>query len=145
MGRHLLSTAVWIVVWLFWVWLARFHHPTLQLNMLASGVLVIACAIAVHFGEPSTRGRPVDGDGSANEEHLRVNIFHWLHMAVRIVALAVVAALIITWLYNQLWGPDPLRYTLAVNLVMDATFIALHFSLAKLCSRLSASASATGR
>ena len=122
MPRFVQLMFVWIAVWLFWIWFAGRHHPTLLLNMLASGVLVAASAIAVHWGRPPRAGK---------------QLYSWIqiysHLAVRIFALAVVAVLIIQFAYDQLWGPDPARYSFVVNLLMDATFIAIHYGLARLC------------
>ncbi len=44
------------------------------------------------------------------------------------VDLAVV--IVIGWIYDVLWGPDPIQYAFWQNFVMDGAFIAIHFAAA---------------
>ncbi len=109
------QAAVWILLWAFWTFVSRDHHPTLLIDAVATGMLMVASAAGFYWNVnllwPRLRARlPVYGAA----------------LAVTIFGLAVVTAYAISLFYDVAWGPDPARYGFWDNVGLDAVWIAVH-------------------
>ena len=121
MKRILCHFTIWLALLGGWVAVSRDHHPTLLLNMLASAVLVAASAVAVYANALVLRPRYV---------RQRRGWQYVLELALTVMALDLVSVLVIQWLYDMLWGPDPSRYSFWTNIGLEAGFIGLHVAVA---------------
>lgn len=121
MKRVLCHFALWLAVFGGWVAVSRDHHPTLLLNALASAVLVAASAVAVYANALVLRPRYIQK---------RRGWRYALELALTVMVLDLVSVLAIQWLYDMLWGPDPLRYGFWMNIGLEAGFIGLHVAVA---------------
>ena len=121
--RIALHVAVWSGVFLFWLVVTRQHHPTLTIAVSATAVLVTSFVLAVY----------------ANSLFL-VPVFArqrlWLRYVVSLLAtvavLDLLAVLLIQFIYDRLWGADPLRYGFWFNMASDGFGIAVHVVAAML-------------
>jgi hypothetical protein len=114
--RIALHIALWAVVFLFWFFISRDYHPTLLIDALATGVLVGVTAACVYANNLILRPRLA--------AHRRT----WRYAAELLAAIMVadvVAVLMIQWIYDTLWGPDPLRYGFLTNVLYEAAFISV--------------------
>jgi hypothetical protein len=115
--RIALHIALWAALFLFWFFISRDHHPTLLIDGLATGVLVAVTAACVYINRLVLRprraahGRPWQYAGE---------------LPAVILAADLIAVLVIQWIYDTLWGPDPLRYGFLTNVLYEAGFIGLH-------------------
>jgi hypothetical protein len=115
--RIALHLAVWSGVFLFWLLVTRQHHPTLTIAASATAVLVSSFALAVYanslFLLPMFAQRRL-----------------WLRYVISLVATIAVldlgAVLLIQFIYDRLWGADPLRYGFWFNMASDGFGIAVH-------------------
>lgn len=119
--RFALHLVVWSGVFTFWLIVTRQHHPTLTIAASATAVLVSSFALAVY----------------ANHLFLLPAFARqrfWLRYAISllatIVALDLIAVLLIQFIYDRLWGADPLRYGFWFNLASDGFGIAVHLAAA---------------
>jgi hypothetical protein len=123
--RTFLHVAVWSGVFTFWLIATRRHHPTLTIAILATAVLVAAFALAVYVNALLLRPR-----------YSRL----WLQYAVLLVATVAVldlgAVLLIQFIYDRLWGPDPLRYGFWFNVASEGVLITIHLAAAMGVMRL---------
>jgi hypothetical protein len=119
--RIALHSVLWIALYLFWFLISRDHHPTLLIDALATGVLVAVTAACVYINSLVLRPRFA--------AHRR-----WWQYAAELLAIVivadVVAVLAIQWIYDTLWGPDPLRYGFLTNVLYEAGFIGVHLVMA---------------
>lgn len=125
--RLALHVAVWSGVFVFWLIVTRGHHPTLTIAASSTAVLVSSFALAVY----------------ANHLLLLPTYAQqrfWLRYAVfllaTIVILDLIAVLLIQFIYDQLWGADPLRYGFWFNMASDGFGIAVHLVAAMLVVRV---------
>ena len=96
----------WLSAFIFWLITTTAYHPSWVLRFLSTSVLVFFSAVFACRFTPS-----------------KLTINQVLLSVVALVASGIVAALLIHVAYDVLHGPDPLRFTLASNIVMDTTFI----------------------
>ena len=110
-----------MAIFAFWLFASRTHHPTLLIGALATAVLVAVAAVAVYINRfmllPKYKAHP----------H---TVMYLLLLLLTVVALSLVAVMSIGWVYDVLWGPDPLRYGFWRNLVYEAIFITVHVMIA---------------
>lgn len=119
--RIFLHIAIWSGVFIFWLVTTRNHHPTLTIAMLATAVLVIAFALAVYANHllllPKFARRGL-----------------WLQYTVALVltiaVLDLAAVFLIQFIYDRLWGPDPLRYGFWFNVASEGALIIFHLGAA---------------
>jgi hypothetical protein len=99
--RIFLHGAAWSGVFVFWLLATRNHHPTWTIALLATAVLVAAFALAVYVNALLL----LPGLARARR---------WSGYAVGLLATVIIldlaAVLLIQFIYDRLWGPDPLRY-----------------------------------
>ena len=121
--RIALHVAVWSGVFLFWLLVTRGHHPTLAIALSATAVLVSSFVLAVYAN--SLLLWPVFAQRRL-----------WLRYGVSVLAtvlmLDLVAVLLIQFIYDRLWGADPLRYGFWFNMASDGIGIAVHLAAAML-------------
>ena len=119
--RIFLHAAVWSGVFVFWLLATRNHHPTLTIALLATAVLVAAFALAVYVNGLFLLPRFA-------RAHL------WLGCAVGLLATVIIldltAVLLIQFIYDRLWGPDPLRYGFWFNATSEGVLIIVHLAAA---------------
>ena len=119
--RIFLHIVIWSGVFTFWLLATRSHHPTLVIALSATAVLVAAFALAVYtnglFLLPRLARRRL-----------------WLQYAVSLVltvaVLDLAAVLLIQFIYDYLWGPDPLRYGFWFNVASEGILITIHLAAA---------------
>jgi hypothetical protein len=103
--RYVIAFALTLIL----VALTRGNHATLALAVFASVVFVIAADIAERLSKLTPTGRALK--------------------AVAFVGCAgaagLVSALVISLAYDHVVGPDPLRFSLAMNIAMDTAVVAL--------------------
>jgi hypothetical protein len=114
MTRYLCAAALIVVL----VALTRGNHATLHLAVLASSAFVLSADL----GERASR-RMASG--------LALKVIAFFGVAA---FCGVVSALLISVAYDRVVGPDPLRFGLATNIVMDTTIIGLLMGLFRLSS-----------
>lgn len=118
-GLAALQVMAWLAAWAFWVVVNRRHHPTLAIDVVATGCLMAGCAVAVYAHQmlirPRFRGRTI-------------SYFTALMTAMIVATVASVFA--IMWVYDRMWGPDPARYGLGFNLATDFAGVVVHVVLA---------------
>jgi hypothetical protein len=115
--RLVLHVAVWSGVFVFWLLVTRQHHPNLTIAASATAVLVSSFALAVYanslFLLPMFAQRRL-----------------WLRYVISLLATIAVldlgAVLLIQFIYDRLWGADPLRYGFWFNMASDGCGIAVH-------------------
>ncbi|WP_165220653.1 hypothetical protein [Aquisphaera insulae] len=112
----------WAAVLGFWVIVSRDNHPTLGLNVLASLLLVITFAAAVHINHRALIPRYW-------VTRRYVAYGGMLLLAMGLLALACTAAIHV--LYDALRGPDPARFGFLANLGMEFALVAFHVLAAR--------------
>ncbi|MGB9180366.1 MAG: hypothetical protein WCB68_14130 [Pyrinomonadaceae bacterium] len=121
--RIALHVAVWSGIFLFWLVVTRQHHPTLTIAASATAVLVLSFALAVYANSLLLVPR------FARQRR-------WLRYVISLLAtvavLDLVAVLLIQFIYDRLWGADPLRYGFWFNMASDGFGIAVHLVAAML-------------
>ena len=121
--RITLHLAVWLGVFAFWLSVTRQYHPTPALAVLATAVLVSASALAVYVNSLLLLPRFA-------RRHL------WWQYAAALLAtvtvLDLLAVLLIQFLYDWLWGPDPQRFGFWFNVLSDGSIIVVHVVVAML-------------
>lgn len=119
--RIILHVAVWSGVFLFWLLVTRGHHPSLTIALSATAVLVSSFALAVYanllFLLPRLARR-------------RLWLQYFISLLAIVAALDLTAVMLIQFIYDRLWGPDPLRYGFWFNIASDGLGIAVHLAAA---------------
>ncbi len=119
--RIFLHVAIWSGVFTFWLLATRNHHPTLTIAASATAVLVAAFALAVYanhlFLLPGFARR-------------RLWIQYAVALLLTIAVLDLAAVLLIQFIYDHLWGPDPLRYGFWFNVASEGALIIIHLAAA---------------
>jgi hypothetical protein len=109
--------AVWSGVFLCWLLVTRQHHPNLTIAASATAVLVSSFALAVYANSflllPGFAQRRL-----------------WLRYVISLLAtiafLDLSAVLLVQFIYDRLWGADPLRYGFWFNMASDGFGITVH-------------------
>ena len=83
------------------------NHPTLALNLVASGIMTVASA----------------GVFIASRRFLLHGVFHYVLVGVAALLAGTASAFSISFAYDALWGPDPLRFGVAENIAMDTAVV----------------------
>lgn len=116
--------AVWGCVFAAWLLATRQYHSTWPIALLATGVLVSAAALAVYLNRSLRVRRAALGFG------------WWRYGGSLLAGIALLdlgAVLLIQFIYDQLWGPDPNRFGFWFNVGSDGAIITLHVA-AEACS-----------
>jgi hypothetical protein len=119
--RIFLHVAIWSGVFIFWLLATRNHHPTLTIAMLATAVLVAAFALAVYTNALLLLPRFA---------HRRLWLQYTVSLLVTIAVLDLAAVLLIQFIYDHLWGPDPMRYGFWFNVASEGVLIIFHLAAA---------------
>jgi hypothetical protein len=121
--RVALHVAVWSGVFLFWLIVTRQHHPTLTIAVSATAVLVTSFVLAVYanslFLVPGFAQR-------------RLWLRYVISLLATVAVLDLIAVLLIQFIYDRLWGADPLRYGFWFNMASDGFGIVVHVVAAML-------------
>jgi len=83
------------------------NHPTLMLNLVASGIMTIASFLVFLIF------RQVPARGAMN----------YAMVGCSSLVAGAAAAVAISLVYDVLWGPDPLRFGMGQNVVMDTAVV----------------------
>lgn len=122
-GRLALHVAVWSGVFIFWLSVTRQHHPNLTIAVSATAVLVSSFALAVYVNSflllPGLARR-------------RFWLRYVISLLATVAVLDLIAVLLIQFIYDRLWGPDPLRYGFWFNMASDGFGIVVHLVAAML-------------
>jgi len=113
---HLLP---WAGLWCGWVIFSRNNHPTLPLNMIATGILLAAFAAALYFNWLVLVPRLW--------QRKRYTTY-WGALLVIANILTAVTVVAISSVYDLLWGPDPRRFGFWVNYGLDLTGMCVHLA-----------------
>jgi hypothetical protein len=89
------------------VLVSRDNHPTLLLNVIASGIMTLA-SLATYVGVSRAVPRTLASLGRL--------VLAWC-------IAGTLSALLISFSYDELWGPDPLRFSMASNIAMDIVVV----------------------
>lgn len=114
---------IWIGLWGFWVFVSRHNHPTLLLDCLATALLVAAFAAAVYFNWRILVPRFL---------RTRRLFAYWASLLAVVSALSAADALVISKVYDFVWGPDPRRFGFWVNFGLEFALICIYL-LAAAC------------
>jgi hypothetical protein len=113
--------AIWSGVFAFWLLATRNHHPNLTIAISATAVLVTTFALAVYLNTFFLLPRLA---------HSRRWLAYAVSLIVTVVILDLAAVLLIQFIYDRLWGPDPLRYGFWFNVAADGVLIIIHLAAA---------------
>ena len=116
-GRIALHVAVWWGVLVFWLVVTRQHHPTLIIAASVTAVLVSSFALAVYANSLFLVPRFAQQ---------RLWARYVISLLVTIAVLDLVAVLLTQFIYDWLWGADPLRYSFWFNMASDGFGIVVH-------------------
>jgi len=105
----------------FWLFTTHDHHPTPTIAMLATGIMVAGSAAAVYINALILLPR-----FAANRLWMR----YLLLLGATVAAMTLPVVISIQWIYDALWGPDPLRFGFWTNAAYDAAGILFHLLLA---------------
>lgn len=125
--RIALHVAVWSGVFVFWLVVTRQHHPTLTIAASATAVLVSSFALAVYVNSLFLLPRFA---------RQRLWLRYFVSLLATVAVLDVVAVLLIQFIYDRLWGADPLRYGFWFNMASDGFGIAVHLAAAMVVMRV---------
>ena len=114
MMRQLLG---WITLASLAMVLVRAHHPTLLINALATSLLFASFAAAVYINHLLLIPRLLNEDRRAA---------YVLALLLTMVGVTLAAVFSIQFVYDFLWGPDPLRYGFWFNFASDFMGMLLH-------------------
>jgi hypothetical protein len=115
--RFTLHIAVWLGVFVFWLVVTRQHHPTLVIAVAATSVLVTSFILAVYANSLFLIPR------FAKQ---RLWLRYVIALLVTVALLDLAAVVLIQFIYDLLWGPDPQRYGFWFNMASDGFGIAVH-------------------
>ncbi len=119
--RLALNILICVIVFGFWIFLSRDYHPTLLIDALATAVLVTVAALAVYAN--SRVLLPKYWERRSYGQYAVALLF-------TIGVLALIAVVVIQWIYDALWGPDPRRFGFGTNFVYECVFISIHVVIA---------------
>ena len=115
-GAWLRWLCAWSVIYAFWLYVSRDQHPTTLIAALSTLALVVAFAAGVAWDRRLSAhraGRPL-----------------WV-LALGLLALTLAAVGAIQAVYGVLWHPDPLRYSLGLNVLADGIGVLAHVAAAR--------------
>ena len=115
--RITLHIAAWSGVFLFWLIVTRQHHPTLTIAVSATAVLVASFILAVYANSLFLLPRFAQQ---------RLWLRYFISLLATIAVLDIIAVLLIQFIYDRLWGADPLRYGFWFNIATDGFGISVH-------------------
>jgi len=117
----LLHIVGWLGIYAIWFFSTRRFHPTLSLAFAATAILVSASAIAVYINRLVLLPRFArSGSWGAYVGALLATV----------LLLDFAAVLLIQFIYDRIWGPDPLRFGFWFNMGSDGFIILLHVAAA---------------
>jgi hypothetical protein len=102
------------------VLVSRNNHPTLELNLIASAIMTLASAAVF---------------GLAGRLH-GFSPGHLVRVALTGLVAGAVSAFLISQVYDALRGPDPLRFSLQDNIMMDTAVVLAGWLWASVLTRL---------
>lgn len=115
--RVALHLAVWSGIFVFWLFVTRQHHPTLTIALSATAVLVSSFVLAVYANSLFLVARFAQR---------RLWLRYIFSLLAVVMALDFIAVLLIQFIYDRLWGVDPLRYGFWFNMTTDGFGITVH-------------------
>jgi len=118
--KALLPVVAYVLFFGALVAVSRNNHPTLTLNLVASGIMTLASLLVFVL--------PVRVTASGA---IRV-----LLVGCACLVAGAVAAVSISLVYDALWGPDPLRFGMIENVGMDTAVVLAGWLWASLVARL---------
>lgn len=122
-----LHIAVWLGVFAFWLLATRQYHPTLVIAVSATAMLVFASALAVYVNSLFLLPRFA-------RRH------RWWQYAASLLAtilvLDFIAVLLIQFIYDRLWKPDPMRFGFWFNMLSDGIILTVHVVAAMMTMRI---------
>ena len=86
---------------------SRDNHPTLLLNLVASGIMTLA-SLATYVGVSRAVPR---------------SLVSWGQLVLAWCIAGTLSALLISFAYDEIWGPDPLRFSMESNIAMDIVVV----------------------
>jgi hypothetical protein len=86
---------------------SRDNHPTLVLNVIASGIMTLA-SLATYVGVSRAVPRTLASLGQI--------VLAWC-------IAGALSAILISFAYDEIWGPDPLRFSMESNIAMDIVVV----------------------
>ena len=120
-SRIMLHAAVWLCVFIFWLFATRQFHPTTVIAVSATAVLVLVSALAVYIN--SLFLLPRFGRRRLWWQYAAL-------LAATVIVLDLLAVPLIQIIYDWLWRPDPLRFGFWFNVMSDGFIIVLHLVIA---------------
>ena len=84
------------------------NHPTLLLNLIASGIMTLA-SMAIYVAFSGTQLRAFAS---------------LIRIVLAFCIAGTISAILISLVYDKLWGTDPLRFGIGQNIVMDIVVVA---------------------
>jgi hypothetical protein len=119
--RIFLHVVIWSGVFTFWLLATRGHHPTLTIALSATAILVAAFALAVYINGIFLLPRFA---------HRRLWLQYAVSLFLTVAVLDLSAVMLIQFIYDYLWGPDPLRYGFWFNVASEGVLIIIHLAAA---------------
>ena len=108
-------TLYWMAAYGVWLMLTMSYHPNWTLRLIATALLVGGSAFYACCLTPRAwSGWP------------------WIRSGMALIGCGVTTALMIHVIYDMLLGPDPRRFPLANNMVMDTAFVLFNTAIAAL-------------
>jgi len=83
------------------------NHPTLLLNLVASGIMTLA-SLVTYVGVSRAIPRTLASLGQL--------VLAWC-------IAGALSAILISFAYDEIWGPDPLRFSMESNIAMDIVVV----------------------
>lgn len=105
----------WLVAYFGWLFATVNYHPSWTLRILCTAILVVASAGYSCFFSPR-----------------QLSLKSFLRSSAALIVIGVVAAIAIHLIYDAILGPDPRRFPLTSNLVMDTVFVLANSCIAGL-------------
>lgn len=121
MKRIIAHLFVWFSLLGFWIFLSRNNHPTLLIDLCATTILVSVSAATVYINRFILW---------PNYLNARVLWKYLIQLLATVMILDLIAVFAIQWIYDWLWHPDPMRFGLLTNILLEAIFISVHLILA---------------
>ena len=103
----------WSSAYFCWLFSTTTSHPNWTLRILCTGVLVTASAVYACRFTPQ-----------------KLELKNVTFSVVMLMLCGTLAALLIHVLYDALLGPDPRRFSLTSNVIMDITFVLVNTLIA---------------
>lgn len=127
------SLLLWMGFFAFWYVVSRNHHPTPTIDALATAILVSASAACFYIHDRILRPRLLSQSSDRNSisrSGLKRAGTYLIFLTLTVAVLDLAAVVLIQAIYDQLWGPDPLRFGFWKNVLLEAVFITVHLAIA---------------